>query len=103
MDKIFKFALRASLLLFEYADLAFFYSYQNFDAGHNPVMQVPDNLSYRVVRTTTGFTFAGSFAGSTMDDVIASLKGDICIILCINVIQIDDFKMVHFVALCVLS
>ncbi|XP_047475310.1 diphthine--ammonia ligase-like isoform X1 [Penaeus chinensis] len=49
-------------------------SYQNFDAGHNPVMQVPDTLSYRVVRTTTGFTFAGSFSGSTMDDVIASLK-----------------------------
>lgn len=69
--------------------MAFFYSYQNFDAGHNPVMQVPDNLSYRVVRTTTGFTFAGSFSGSTMDDVIASLKGDIPIMLCNIVIEIN--------------
>lgn len=43
---------------------------------------MPDSLSYQVVRTTTGFTFAGSFSGSTMDDVIASLKGGLSVMWC---------------------
>ena len=36
---------------------------------------MPDDTSNTVVHTVTGFTFAGSFTGSTIEEAITKLKG----------------------------
>nr|XP_053641101.1 uncharacterized protein LOC128694817 [Cherax quadricarinatus] len=49
-------------------------SYQPFEDDIDSP-EVPDDLHPGVIRTVTGFTFAGSFSGNTADEAILKLKG----------------------------
>ncbi|XP_071549969.1 uncharacterized protein [Panulirus ornatus] len=49
-------------------------SYGPFEDNLVPSPQVQDGSNYSVVRTMTGFTFAGSFCGKTADEAIVKVK-----------------------------
>ncbi|XP_069165246.1 uncharacterized protein [Procambarus clarkii] len=49
-------------------------SYEPFEGDVVSSPEVPDDLHFSVVRTITGFTFAGSFSGHTAEEALMKLK-----------------------------